>query len=81
MCLFYERTAIKQCTEDDAEEVQNKEKVNFCEWFKPDSEAFDPQRAALEAKARSDLGALFSGDTAPGADDKSDSNGAEDLFR
>ncbi len=81
MCRFYDRSAINQCTEDDAEEVQDKEKVNFCEWFKPDSDAFDPQQAALEVRARSNLNALFSDDTAAGADEESASNSAEDLFR
>jgi len=31
MCVYFDRNVPKQCTEDDAEEVIEKEKVNFCE--------------------------------------------------
>jgi hypothetical protein len=81
MCVYFDANVPRQCREDDAEEVNDKEKVNFCEWFKPDSNAFDPARAAQADKAKSELESLF-GD-GPGADSADDPlmNPAEDLFK
>jgi hypothetical protein len=59
MCQFYDESVPTRCREDDAEEVYDKEKSNFCEWFKPSPTAFDPQRAAQAARAGSELSALF----------------------
>ncbi len=81
MCIDFDKDVPKQCREDDAEEVNEKEKVNFCEWFRPNSEAFDPTRAGQAAKAKSDLGALF-GDESESASETDDlTQRAEDLFR
>ncbi|MEX2124017.1 MAG: hypothetical protein WD795_09000 [Woeseia sp.] len=81
MCRYFDPTVAKQCLEDDAEEVTDKERVNFCEWFKPSADAFDPVRAKKAAKAKSDLAALFgeAGEQQPGDDDQL--RDAEDLFR
>lgn len=80
MCRFFDATVPKQCREDDAEEVTEKERVNFCEWFKPSLDAFDSVRARKEAKAKSELAALFgASDEKPGDDDAL--REAEDLFR
>ena len=62
MCIYFDPNAVKQCLEDDAEEVIDKVKMNFCEWFKPSTDAFDPVRARKEAQARSELDSLFGGD-------------------
>ena len=35
MCRFYDPAVPKQCLEDDAEAVHEKEKVNFCDWYEP----------------------------------------------
>lgn len=81
MCIYFDPSATKQCLEDDAEEVLDKIKVNFCEWFKPSAAAFDPVRADKEARARADLASLFSAEpaTKPAADPASQR--AEDLFK
>jgi hypothetical protein len=80
MCRFFDPAAPKQCLEDDAEEVTEKERVNFCEWFKPSMDAYDPVRARKEAQASSQLAALFGAtDEQPGEDDAV--RAAEDLFR
>ncbi len=34
MCLFYDRTAYNECRESQAERVVDKEKANFCSYFK-----------------------------------------------
>lgn len=82
MCRFFDPNVPKQCREDDAEEVTDKERVNFCEWFVPDPTAFDPARARRSAAAEAKLAALF-GDAASAGDDDEDDprRKAEDLFR
>ena len=55
MCEFYDPAVPKQCREDDAEEVFDKEKFNFCEWWKPGSDVFDPARVEQESEARDAL--------------------------
>ena len=44
MCVHFDASVPKQCREDDAEEVLDKEKLNFCDWFKASADAFDPAR-------------------------------------
>jgi hypothetical protein len=59
MCIFYDKNVPKQCREDDAEEVTEKERLNFCEWFKPSELAFDADRKGEEDAARAALEDLF----------------------
>jgi hypothetical protein len=59
MCEFYDPAVLKQCREDDAEEVIDKEKLNFCEWWKPGDVVFDATRAQEESTAKDALVALF----------------------
>jgi hypothetical protein len=80
MCVFFDAAVPKQCREDDAEEVQEKERANFCEWFKPNEAAYDPTYSAAESRARDALSALF------GDDQSSDESGdgpteADKLFK
>ena len=81
MCEFFDPDVPKQCCEDDAEEVFEKERLNFCEWFKPSSNAFDPQRAAEDSRARDELAALFGEEEAEKPDDDALRKEAEDLFK
>jgi len=76
MCQFYDPQVAEACREDDAEEVKDKQKANFCDYFKPSSGAFDAQGAAAADKAKSELDALF-GD-APAAGDTGNDPAAED---
>jgi hypothetical protein len=58
MCEWYNVSVAKHCREPVAEEVKDKERANFCDYFKPRPNAHLP--AGNEAtKARSDLEALF----------------------
>jgi len=81
MCIYFDPLVPRQCTEDGAEEVSDKEKVNFCDWFKPATGAFDEIGAGKAAKAKTELDALFDtgldevGSTDTGA------RAAEDLFK
>jgi hypothetical protein len=61
LCVHYDRSRPKQCREDDAEEVRDKERANFCDWFRPRAGAFDAAGAAAEARAKDALAALFGG--------------------
>ncbi len=65
LCQFYKPSVAKQCTEQDAEEVVNKEWTNFCEYFKPRSKAYNEAAHAKGKAARSQLDALFGAGEAP----------------
>ena len=81
MCRHFDAAVAKQCREDDAEEVLEKERANFCEWFKPSASAYDPAKGAETQQAQDALAALF-GD----GDDNDPKSGhppsaADDLFK
>jgi hypothetical protein len=59
MCQSWDRGIARQCRQDDAEEVRNREQANFCDWFKPRPQAFDTAAAAAAQQAQDQLGALF----------------------
>lgn len=81
MCESYDPHVARQCREDDAEEVMDKEKPNFCDWFKPAAGRFDHSNASVASQAQQQLESLF-GEAEPGATDESDAHSAaEDLFR
>ena len=80
MCVYFDPAVPKQCREDDAEEVQEKERANFCEWFKPNKSAFDSSYSASEAKAKNDLAGLF-GDDAPANAADDELSEADKLFK
>jgi hypothetical protein len=81
MCEFYDPGVPKQCTEDDAEEVLEKERLNFCEWYKPGTDVFDAQQAAEESRAKSELASMFGEEEAQKPDDDALREDAEDLFK
>lgn len=80
MCQFYDPQVPKQCREDDAEEVREKLRPNFCDYFKPSADAHDPSLASAEEKSRGQLDALF-GDGDDGGPSDGDGGAAEDLFK
>ncbi len=81
MCDFFDAHVPKQCIEDDAEEVTEKERPNFCDWFKPGIIAFDAKRAGDAAKAEGGLAALFGDGDEPQAEKDQFQSDAEDLFK
>lgn len=81
MCVYFDRNVPKQCAEDDAEEVNDKEKVNFCEWFKPAAGVFDSIGATKAARARTELDSLFGDGSASESTDDPDISAADDLFK
>jgi hypothetical protein len=62
MCVNYDPSVTESCTEDDAFEVKDKRKANFCDFFKPNRDAYDPAEIGASRKAREQLAALFGGD-------------------
>ncbi len=81
MCEFHDAGVPKQCTEDDAEEVFEKERPNFCDWYKPGSDVFDPKQAAEESRAKNELSSLFGEEEAQKPGDNAQQQDAEDLFK
>ena len=81
MCSQYDPAGPGQCREDDAEEVYEKEKLNFCEWFNPSESAFDPAVKAEADKAREALDALFGDDDSQAEAQDSSTSEAEKLFK
>lgn len=61
MCRNFATAVIRQCREDGAEEVKEKERPNFCDWFIPSENAFDPNRKSSADAAQRALDALFGG--------------------
>ncbi len=59
MCVYFDPAVPRQCREDGAEDVTDKEHLNFCDWFKPSEAAFDPNRKTEADAAKDALAALF----------------------
>ncbi len=69
LCEFYDVAVAKHCREPIAEEVKDKTRANFCDYFKPRPGAYTAEGDA-GARARAELAALFgdtSGDGGTGA--------------
>ena len=62
MCAHFDASVPRQCREDGAEDVAEKERPNFCDWFKPSDAAFDPARKSEAEAAEAALAALFGDD-------------------
>jgi hypothetical protein len=62
MCAHFDRNVPRQCREDGAEDVTEKERPNFCDWFKPSDSAYDPARQEAAAAAEEALANLFRDD-------------------
>lgn len=58
MCSDFDPTKAKQCREPIAEEVSDKGKANFCDYFAPRPGAFAPPAQPADA-AKAALEALF----------------------
>jgi hypothetical protein len=86
MCEWYSVSVAKHCREPVAEEVKDKERANFCDYFQPRPNAFQAASGAA-VKARGDLEALFGKPAAdPAAQPSADPAAAarsqlDELFR
>lgn len=80
LCEFYDQRANRQCREPQAELVREKERANFCDWFRPLSRE---QVRTDEAAARAGLDALFTGRAEAGnfpSNKKAVRQALDDLF-
>jgi hypothetical protein len=59
MCQFYDTSKAKHCQEPIAEEVKDKERANFCDYFQPSAAAYRPGERSAADRARAELDALF----------------------
>lgn len=59
LCEWYSTAVAKHCRETIAEEVKDKERANFCDYFKPRANAFSNAQLSAAEKARAELDALF----------------------
>ncbi len=60
LCRHYDTTKAKQCREKAAEDVRDKTRANFCDWFQPRPGAVTADKAD-GGDARAKLEALFGG--------------------
>ena len=85
-CAAYDPTVLGQCLEEEADEVRDKAHVNFCEWFRPNPNAFDAAARKTQVQAAGALAELFGeegGERAIDSDEKAPAvvQAAEDLFK
>lgn len=58
MCRHYDTGKAKQCRERAADEVRDKTRANFCEWFQPAPRSADAS-GKPDAPSRRELDKLF----------------------
>ena len=78
-CVFYDVAVAKHCRETIAEEVRDKQRANFCDYFKLNNDACRP--AASSDAARNALDALFGNKPGGGATADQSRKALDDLFR
>ena len=61
MCIHFDANVPRQCREDGAEDVTEKDRANFCDWFKPSESAFDPKQKSEADQSMEALEAMFAG--------------------
>jgi hypothetical protein len=66
LCEWYSTSVAKHCRETIAEEVKDKERANFCDYFKPRPNAYSSTNQTAAQKAQSELAALFGGGSSSG---------------
>ncbi len=81
MCRHFDAAAVRQCLEDDAEDVSDKQRLNFCEWFVAAEDTFDSAAKAAADRAKQSLEALFGDGEAVADGPDSSLSEAEKLFR
>ena len=63
LCRHYRPNVTNPCDEDRAEPPVHKEGANFCEFFRPSTDAYEPSSTSKHAAAKNRLDALFSGES------------------
>jgi len=77
MCEFYDRSVAKSCREPVAEEVTDKERAQFCDYFRAQTGVLAAGGVSEAERARSQLEAMFGIESNAG--DQAAAGGAETL--
>lgn len=80
LCEFYDVTVAKHCREPIAEIVREKDRANYCDYFKPRVGAYSTKGQAEASAAKSQLDALFGGAASTSSPDDARKK-LEDLFK
>ena len=59
MCVEYDPQRAQQCREPTVEEVRDKQRANFCDYFKPRPGAYAAPASSQTDRARAELEKLF----------------------
>ena len=78
LCEFYDTAVASQCREPIADHVNDKERANFCDYFKPKPHAYIAQDNNKIARAQ--LDALF-GDTPQDSENSEQPKSADEIAR
>lgn len=73
LCKDYDASVSDACNEDRADFVLDKDKANFCDYFKPRPNAYQKKDSTEAAEARAGLAELFGENPEPEPHDPSDS--------
>lgn len=76
LCRHYAPNAAASCDEERAEPPVRKETANFCEFFRPRTDAFELRSRSRSADARASLESLFA---SPRGEDGGNAEGAQDM--
>jgi len=76
-CVHFDARVAGQCREERAEDVSDKTRANFCDYYAPSDAAYEGADEDAEARARAELAALF-GDAPPDQTSESDEDGGSD---
>lgn len=74
MCKSFDTRYTNKCNDERADPPIYKDTANFCEFFKPLPNAFDPGQDQASRRAREELKAMFGegGDSENGLEDAAD---------
>lgn len=72
LCVHYAPRLTGQCDDDRADPPVQKENANFCDFFRPLSDAYEDVRGSRRDAARQRLDALFGGDAEETPEDDAD---------
>jgi hypothetical protein len=83
MCEYYDPRVAMSCRETIADEVKDKERANFCDYFAPLPDAYRGHAGEVSSAARMQLDALFGGDAGKARNDnvKAVSRSEADIAR
>jgi len=81
MCKNFDPAVPRQCREDGAEDVTEKDRVNFCDWYSPSETAFNSAKKSQADSAKQSLDALFDDDDVDDADSDGTTSAADELFK